>query len=192
MSALFKFATAGLKYISKQQFFLPMKGLLFKWLFLPLIWLCVAAKTDHHPIFVSVTEIEHNAKAKTLEISCKIFTDDFEKTLRAAYKTHVDLLDPEIKPAMDKLVNDYVQKHLKIAVDGKQASLKYLGYEKIEEGIYSYFQADNIPSVKKIEVTDDVLFEFNEQQMSIVHVIVNGNRQTNKLSGSEKSVAVSF
>ena len=45
-----------------------------------------SAEPNLHPIFVSVTEIEHNAKDKTLEISCKIFTDDFEKTLRLTYK----------------------------------------------------------------------------------------------------------
>ena len=126
-----------------------MVGLLFKWLFVSLVFLPVGANL-HHPIFVSVTEIEHNAKEKTLEISCKIFTDDFEKTLRAAYKTHIDLLDEKIKPTMDKFVNDYVQKHLRIAVDGKLVALKYLGFEKIDEGIYSYYQAENITTPKKI------------------------------------------
>lgn len=168
-----------------------MAGFLFKWLMVPLVIMCFAAN-DRHPIYVSVAEIEHNAKDKTLEISCKIFTDDLEKTLRSAYKTHVDLLDPKIKPAMDKLVSDYVLKHLKISVDGKPAVLRYLGYEKIEEGIYSYYQADNIPSVKKIEVTDDILFEYNEQQMSLIHVIVNGQRKSTKLDNPEKMAVLNF
>ena len=115
-----------------------MAGILFKWLLVPFVWLSLGAK-PYHPIFVSVTEIEHNAKDKTLEVSCKIFTDDFEKALRNAYKTKVDLQDDKIKPAMDKLVNDYVQKHLKINIDGRLVTLKYLGFERIDEGIYSYF-----------------------------------------------------
>ncbi len=168
-----------------------MQGFLFKWLMIPLSVICFAAN-DHHPIYVSVTEIGHNAKDKTLEVSCKIFTDDFEKTLRSAYKTHVDLLDPKIKPEMDKLVSDYVMKHLKISVDGKPAPLKYLGYEKIEEGIYSYYQANNIPSVKTIEVTDDVLFEFNDQQMNLIHVIVGGRRQSTKLDNPDRTAVFNF
>ena len=40
-----------------------------------------------HPLFVSVTEINHNAADKNLEISCKIFIDDFEKTLTNIYHT---------------------------------------------------------------------------------------------------------
>jgi len=168
-----------------------MGSLLFKWLFVSLMFLPTSFNL-HHPIFVSVTEIEHNAKDKTLEVSCKIFTDDFEKTLRTTYKTHVDLLDEKVKPAMDKLVNDYVQKHLRIAVDGKLVALKYLGFEKIDEGIYSYYQAENITTPKKIEVTDNVLLEYNEQQMNIVHIIVDGKRKSAKLSGSENKVTAQY
>ena len=168
-----------------------MTSLLFKWLFLSLMYLPYCVNINH-PIFVSVTEIEHNAKDKTLEVSCKIFTDDFEKTLRSEYKTHVDLMDEKVKPAMEKLVNDYVQRHLKIAVDGKIIALKYLGFENIEEGIYSYYQADNVSTPKTIEVTDNVLLEFNAQQMNLVHITVGGERKSTKLAGTENKVTVQF
>ena len=126
-----------------------MAGLLFKWLFIPFVWLSIASDTGRHPIFVSVTEIEHNKKEQALEISCKIFTDDFERALRTAYRIKVDLADPKQKSAMEKLVNDYVQKHLQIAVGEKPVALKFVGYEIIDEAVYSYYRADNIPAVKK-------------------------------------------
>ena len=170
---------------------MAMSSILLKWLFISLS-LLPFGENSHHPIFVSVTEIEHNAKEKTLEISCKIFTDDFEKALRSFYKTHVDLLDEKIKPAMDKLVNDYVQKHMKILVDGKLAGLQFIGFEKIEEGIYSYYQVDNIAFPKKIEVTDNVLLEYNAQQMNLVHVTVGGERKSGKLNSSENKLTVYF
>ena len=164
---------------------------LYKW-FLLLSLAFVAGGFSAHPIFVSVTEIEHNAKEKTLEISCKIFTDDFEKTLRKAYNTHIDLLQVKDKPAMDKLVNDYVQKHLKIAVNGKAVVLKFIGYEQIEEGIYSYYQADHVNAVKNISVTDNILYEYNSQQISLLHITVNGNRKSTKLNNPADKVAIEF
>ena len=169
-----------------------MASILFKWLFISFACLPIFDSNTNHPIFVSVTEIEHNAKEKTLEVSCKIFTDDFEKTLRTEYKTHVDLLDEKIKSAMNKLVNDYVQRHLKIAVDGKLVALKYLGFEKIEEGIYSYYEVDDVNLPKKLEVTDNILLEFNAQQMNLVHATVGGERKSAKLAGSENKVIVQF
>ena len=164
---------------------------LYKWFFI-LSFSFLVSSFSFHPIFVSVTEIEHNAKEKTLEVSCKIFTDDFEKTLRKAYNTHVDLLLAKDKPAMDKLVNDYVQKHLKIMVDGKQIVLKYMGYEQIEEGIYSYYQADNISGVKKITVTDNILYEYKDEQINLLHITVNGNRKSTKLNNPDDKVVMEF
>ena len=70
--------------------------------------------------------------------------------------------------------------------------LKYLGFEKIDDGIYSYYQADNITTPKKIEVTDNILLEYNEQQMNIVHIIVDGKRKSTKLSGSENKVTAQY
>ena len=93
---------------------------------------------------------------------------------------------------MDKFVNDYVQRRLKIVVDGKIVALKYLGFEKIDEGIYSYYQADNIITPKKIEVTDNVLLEFNSQQMNLVHITVAGERKSVKLAGNENKVTVQY
>ena len=93
---------------------------------------------------------------------------------------------------MNKLVNAYVQNHLRISVDGKPAVLQYLGYERIEEGIYSYYRADNIPSVKKITVMDNLLFEYKEQQMNLVHVIVGGTRKSTKLSNPESVMTMTF
>jgi hypothetical protein len=169
-----------------------MHSLILKCYLFCILSFATNATKDYHPLFVSVTEIEHNAKEKILEISCKIFTDDFEKTLRAAYKTKIDLLDAKQKLAMDKLVNDYIQKHLKISIEGKPAQLKFIGYEKIEEGIYSYFEIENIVSVKKINITNDLLYEYKKEQMGLVHVSVGGKRQSNKLSNPAKSLVLFF
>ena len=168
-----------------------MRSIIYKWLFLGSIWV-ISSSLVKHPIYVSVTEIEHNLKDKTLEISCKIFTDDFEKALRAAYKAHVDLLNPSEKAAMDKLVSDYVKKHLIINANGKVQELQYKGYEQIEEGIYSYYQVDNIPTVKSLAVTDNVLYEYQSQQISLLHITVDGKRQSTRLVNPEEKFSVSY
>ena len=145
-----------------------------------------------HPIYMSVTEIEHNAKDKTLEISCKIFTNDLETTLRQNYKGYVDLINPKDKAAMNKLVNEYIQKHLSIKLEGKTVTLQFLGYEQQEEGIASFYQVNNVAAVKKIEITDTILYEYKKEQISLLHVIVNGNRKSNKLINPEDKLSLEF
>ncbi len=168
-----------------------MVSFLYKWFFVPAICLFTLSGFTH-PIFVSVIEIEHNAKEKSLEVSCKLFTDDFEKALRSTYKVHVDLLNPADRKAMDKLVNDYVQRHFSITADGKKVALQYLGYEQIEEGIYSYFEAKQVEKPASVGIQNNLLYEFEPQQMGLVHVIVNGERKSTKLLNPAASAELRF
>ena len=67
-----------------------MASSFYKWLLIPVLGIVLSSagpSTRLHPFHVSVVEINHNATDKTLEISCKIFTDDFEKVLAQNYKT---------------------------------------------------------------------------------------------------------
>ena len=166
-----------------------MAYLLYKWLF---IISMANLNTFNHPIFVSVTTIDHNAANKTLEISCKIFTDDFETALRKKYNKKVDLLDTKMNETMKPMVNDYIQKHLVITADNKVATLQFIGFEQQEEGIVSYFEVKNIAAVKKIDVTDNILFDEKPEQMEIIHVTVAGERKSNRLNNPESKVSFVF
>jgi hypothetical protein len=120
-------------------------------------------------------EINHNATDKTLEISCKIFTDDFEKVLTQNYKTKVDLTNPPDRKAMDSVVKKYIVSHLSVSVDGKPKPLSYLGFEKDAEAVYSYVQIENITSIKDRLVNKTLHDMF--WTVNIIHVVVNGNRK---------------
>jgi hypothetical protein len=65
-----------------------MASSFYKWLLIPVLGIVLssAGLPELHPFHVSVVEINYNATDKTLEISCKIFTDDFEKVLAQNYK----------------------------------------------------------------------------------------------------------
>jgi len=170
-----------------------MVSILFKWLLAGALALG-SGGGNVHPIYMSVTEIEHNAKEKTLEISCRIFTNDLETTLRQNNKGFVDLdlIKPKDKNATNKLVNDYIQKHLSIAVDGKTVALQFLGYEQQEDAINSFYQVNNISSVKKISITDNILYDYKAEQISLLHVTVNGNRKSTKMVNPEEKFSLEF
>ena len=183
-----------------------MVTLLNKWLFILLVpaslyitertyeeKLLFPEATDRslHPIHVSVTEINHNATDKTLEISVRIFTDDFEKVLAKNYKTRVDLFNPDRK-AMDKLVSDYIKTHLTVRTDGKPVNFSYLGFEKEDEVINSYLQVDNVATVNKIELVDQLMHDLFTDQTNLIHVMVGGKRKSMKLDYPEKEAVFSF
>ncbi len=171
-----------------------MAASVYKWLIIPVLVLVLtsAGHKTPHPFHVSVVEIEHNAADKTLEISCKIFTDDFETTLAKNYKTKVDLINPPNKAAMDTLVKKYILSHLSIKVNGKPVILDYIGFENENEAAYGYIQVENVSSVSKLEITNSILYDKFDDQTGIMHVKVNGNRKSTKLNYPDKEAVFSF
>lgn len=146
-----------------------------------------------HPFHVSVIEINHNAAEKTLEISCKIFTDDFEKTLARINNTKVDLINPPNKAAMDSLVKKYVLSHLTLKANGKPIiNYTYLGFEHETEAVYSYIEVSNVPSLSKLDISTNIMYDTFDDQMNIMHVVVNGNRKSSKLNYPDKEAAFNF
>lgn len=145
-----------------------------------------------HPLHISTVEINHNAKDRTLEISCHIFTDDFETVLSKLFKTKADLSSASLKQQMDTLVKKYVIGKLQIKADDRSTSLQYVGFEKEDQAIYAYFQVDNITSVRKIDVTDSILHDLYDDQIEIIHVVVGGNRKSTKLDYPAKQASFSF
>ena len=145
-----------------------------------------------HPFHVSVVEIDHNAAEKTLEISCKLFTDDFEKVLVQNYRTKVDLINPPDRKAMDTLVKKYITAHLSLSADGKPVRFTYLGFERDQEAVYGYVQVNGIPSVRKLDITDKLLHDLFTDQVNLVHATVGGNRKSVKLDYPAAAATLSF
>ena len=155
-------------------------------------WLFLTCLTIVHPLFVAVTEINHNAQEKTLEISCKTFTDDLEKSIEKSTNQKIDLFNVKDKAAAEKAIADYFRKHLVIKTDGKPAQLELIGFERESEAVWSYFQVNNVPLVKKIDITNNILYEASNDQINLMHVTVNGNRKSTKLDFPNTHAAFDF
>ncbi|MFT4153888.1 DUF6702 family protein [Parafilimonas sp.] len=135
-----------------------------------------------HPFYISMTEIEHDKANHTLEISVRIFTDDFEKTIRQTYTGKVDLLNKNEKAHSEKLIQQYISKHLIIKADGKALNVKFDGFESEEGSIWSYLECDNISSLNTLEITNTILYDYRQEQVNFIHVKAGSYDETSKLN----------
>jgi hypothetical protein len=145
-----------------------------------------------HPFYVSVTEINHNATDKNLEISCKIFTDDFETALSKSSGVKIDLFNPKDKPAVEKQITAYLKKHLVLKLDNKSVVLEFVGFERENEAVWSYLQVSNILAPKKIDISNDLLYDTFDQQINLMHVSVGNNRKSTKLNYPDSNTSFQF
>ena len=142
-----------------------------------------------HPFYVSVVELNHNAKDKTVEVSIRIFTDDLEKTLRTYGGTPIDLTHPANRAAADKLLNDYIQHKLQIKLDGKAARLDYIGFEQQMESTWTYLEIKDVATLKKVSGTCSLLYDYQEKQINIFHIKANGEEKSFKLDYPETVIS---
>lgn len=163
---------------------------LFFWLTLPLL-LGAGVRVDH-PFHVGVVEAQHNAGEKTLEVSCKFFTDDFEKGLGNRFRTPIDLINPARHTSMDSLVARYVRENLTFTVGGKRIFGKYIGFEQEKEAVYAYIEYPEVVSVDVLQADCSMLYETFEDQINIFHITVRGQRKSSKLSYPARQIEFRF
>jgi hypothetical protein len=168
-----------------EKFYLAMAASVYKWLAVSIIGL-------FHPFYVSVTEINHNAKEKILEISCKLFLDDVEKALKKQLNAPIELTNPKDPKKAQALVSEFVKKHLTIKLEGKPQIFEFIGYEVEGASLWTYFQVNNINSVRKIEVGNNLLYDMYPSQISIVHVQVGGDKKSTRVTNPDSNMSFEF
>lgn len=145
-----------------------------------------------HPFYASVTEINHNAREKTLEISCKVFADDFEKILEDMHHTPLDIYKPANREQLQVFMRDYLLQHLQIMLDGKPVRLSFLGYETEEQSAWCYLQVTSVEAPHRVDIDNDIFYETYHSQINIMHVMVGGKRQSTKLDYPDTKASFNF
>jgi hypothetical protein len=162
-----------------------MVNILLQWITTGLIALL-------HPFFVSVIEINHNAKDATVEISVRIFAEDLEKTLRKYTPGKIDVTAPADKAFIDKQIGSYVSQKLHLKVNGQPVSFTYLGYEIQQESAWCYFEAAKVTDMKKLEVDCSLLYDYEKSQTNIFHVKSRGVEKSWKLDYPQNTAVFDF
>ena len=150
-------------------------------LFTFLLAILVLAKPIH-PYHVGSVEINYNAKTKTFEISAKFFLDDLENSLNAKYNKTLHFGEEKSKAGLDQVLENYFAEYFKLKSNNKFLKINYLGFEEDKESVNVYLESEATEMPKKVETAVSLLYSFFDDQMNIVHIIVNGERKSSKLN----------
>ena len=168
-----------------------------KKLFNPLI-LCVITSlfitlvAYAHPFYVSISSIDFNSNKKQLEISCRIFYDDLELTLKNQQKQKIDIINPKNKAQADSAIANYIRNNFRIKLEGQSKNLSYVGYEVEDDVAWCYFVIPQVQQVNKISISNQLLFQDFKTQSNILHVTVGKNRKSAKLDNPKRTVDFVF
>ncbi|MFD0862663.1 DUF6702 family protein [Sungkyunkwania multivorans] len=136
------------------------------------------AFTSLHKYYVSTTQIKHSEKDEALQVITRVFIDDMERLLEMRYDIKAKLATEDESPMADNYLKKYFLQKMSFKINGKEASIDFLGKEYEDDMIKCYIEVPNVKGIKSIEVVNEILFDAFEEQQNIVHFKLQGKRKS--------------
>ncbi len=123
-----------------------------------------------HKFYVSMTDIQYNAKAGSLEITMKMFADDLETAIRENEDHKLWIGDKKEAPEADGLIEAYLKQKFELEVNGQPIAYTFLGKEVEADAIWCYMEVLNVEDLQTLNVRHRVFLELFDDQKNLVHL----------------------
>ncbi|MBK0369974.1 DUF6702 family protein [Flavobacterium agrisoli] len=137
---------------------------------------------DFHPYHVGSVEFNLNKKTKTFEITGRFFMDDLENAINKKTGKNLHFLDKKYEKELQEVLKNYSEEQLKLKVNNQFVKVKFIGYEEDNESVDLFLESETVNNPKKIETSVSFLYNLFDDQMNIIHIILNGVRKSEKLN----------
>ena len=131
-----------------------------------------------HKFYVSVTQVDYVPSKKRIEITSRIFIDDFEKALNKRYNKKVNLTSTRELPEANELIKGYLNEKIKISINKKPQEIEFLARELEGDVLILYTKIAISKKINTFEIYNSLLTEVYSDQQNIVHTNINGNKKS--------------
>ena len=118
--------------------------------------------------------------------------DDLENALNKKYVKSVHFMDPKFKAEINKELESYSAEYIKLKSDNQLIKVNYIGYEEDHESVNIYLESEVLTVPKKVETAVSFLYNLFDDQMNIIHIIINGERKSEKLTYPDRYLYQQF
>lgn len=140
------------------------KGLLI--LILPLF-----AFVTTHKFYVSVTNVNYSEKDKALQVTSRLFIDDFGRVLFERYGIEAKLATANESKLSEEYIEKYLRTKLVVEINGENAPYTYIGKRYDNDVILCYIEVPDVELAltKTIQIENELLTDLFDEQQNIVH-----------------------
>jgi hypothetical protein len=125
---------------------------------------------ESHPLHTSLAQIEYDPVKREMQISIRVFVDDFSKA-SAAYA----LLNRGKTSGASALA--YARSAFMVAdPSGRQLPLAYCGGQRVADLIWLCFHTSAPRGISRFQVADKILFDLYTDQINIVQATYGGKK----------------
>jgi len=142
------------------------------------------AYTGAHKFYVSVTNVVYAEKDDALQITSRIFIDDLEAVFKERYDFNGKLSVDDESPESSEYLQKYLRAKFQLSVNGKLKPFEYIGKKYDNDVVIVYLEIPkiNLPELKSIEITNEILTDIYDEQQNIVHCKISDLKKSYVLS----------
>lgn len=144
-------------------------------LLLPLLAFTVA-----HKFYLSVTSVEYSDRYRAIQLTTRIFIDDFEKVLLERYGIEGNLASKEESAMADTYIEKYLKEKFIVEINGKQMDYDFLGKVYDNDIMICYVEVPEISleTTSTISLRNEVLMDIFEEQKNVVHFRLGNQKKS--------------
>ena len=161
-------------------------------IFFPIIAVLLGMK---HPMHVSVTNIEYKQNNKFIEISSKMFLNDFISILEQTNNIKIDLSSSSahIEKTNQIMINNYFSTHFSVEINNHK--IKFTNFEFVEkkineESIWLYFKIPNNKKIKNIKIVNTILTDLFSDQNNLLIISIDQEQKGFNLNSKENTAVM--
>lgn len=128
-----------------------------------------------HKFYLSVTQVAYAEKDESIQITSRIFIDDFEAVLKHRYGVETHLATPQESEQSDTYVEKYLREKFVLRINGQETDYAFLGRRYDNDILVCYLEVTGVPlkGLASIEVQNEILTDLFDEQKNIVHITIN-------------------
>lgn len=159
---------------------------------MPLFLVVLLSSFAWHKFYVSVTQIDFVPNKKRVEITSRIFIDDLEKALEKKFKKKFYLTSTKEIENSEILIQEYLKEKIKISINKKAQNIEYLAREVEGDVLIFYTKIAISKKINTFEIYNSLLTDLYKEQQNIVHLNINGNKNSFLFTNSETNQKIVY
>lgn len=145
-----------------------------------------------HKYYISVTQINYIQEKQSVQITSRIFIDDFENILRERYDNSITLAGKNEIQIIDTYVEKYLKEKITIKINNKNVKTIFIGKEYEGDIMRCYLEIENIKNIKSLEVSNKILFDLFNDQQNIIKTKINSKQKSVIQTSQDNNTVLNF
>ncbi|MCF8374210.1 MAG: hypothetical protein K9H64_21485 [Bacteroidales bacterium] len=145
-----------------------------------------------HPLHITVTNIDYKKNEGQIDISIKLFKDDFGLVLYQKYKQQIDLENEQKPGESDSVITRYVEENFKLEIDQQKVKLKLKDKKIDPEAVWLSYIIDIKHTVGELKLENSLLTDLYNDQKNLVIVNFDSRQKGFTLSKEESVFSINL